>query len=49
MDLSQYQAVFDIIVESAAVSLPLVVACGLVGKLFNTFVSAVTGDRRLKL
>lgn len=49
MELSAYQEALNLIVESAAISLPLVVACGLVGKVFNGLVSAVTGEKRLKL
>lgn len=49
MDLSAYQEVFQIIVESAAVSLPIVVVAGVVSKAYNALVSAVYGDRRIKL
>ena len=49
MDLSVYQPVFDLIVEAAALSLPMVVCAGIVGKAFNALVSAVVGERRIKL
>lgn len=49
MDLSAYQEIFDLIVESAAISLPMVICCGLVGKAYNALVSAVYGEKRLKL
>ena len=49
MDLNEYQDVFNVIVNSAAVSLPMVVACGLVGKVFNALTSMITGERRVKL
>lgn len=49
MDLSAYQPMFDLIVSAGAVSLPLVVACGLVGKAFNALVSMVIGERKVRL
>lgn len=49
MDLSMFQPAFDLLVDCAAVSLPLVVAAGLVGKAFNALVSVITGERRVKL
>lgn len=49
MDFTMYQPILDLIVTSAAVSLPLVVACGLVGRAYNALVGMVTGERRVKL
>lgn len=44
-----YQSVFDLIVDCGAVSLPIVVVCGIVGKLFNALVSMVIGKERVNI
>lgn len=49
MDLSEYQEAIKLIVDSGAVSLPLVVTCGLATRVFNALFSAICGEKRLKL
>lgn len=49
MDMTVYQPMFDLIVTSAAVSLPLAIACGLVGRAYNALVGMVTGEKKVKL
>lgn len=49
VDLSAYQEVFQFIVEAGAISLPMVIVAGLVSKAYNALVSAIYGEKRLKL
>lgn len=47
--MGMWQNAIDMLVEAAAVSLPLVLASGLVGRCYNALVSMVTGSREVKL
>lgn len=47
-DLMLWIPVFQVITECAAVSIPLVVVCGLVGKAYNALVSMVFGERKVR-
>ena len=44
-----YQGVVDVLTSMMGVSAPLVIICALAGRVFNAFVSMVTGKERIKL
>ena len=48
MDLLEYVPVFELIVGAGAVSLPIVVACGLVERVYNSLLDMITGKRVVK-
>lgn len=43
LDLLEYVPVFELIVTAGALSLPMVVACGLVERLYNSLFGMITG------
>lgn len=49
MDLSEYAGIFQVIENSAILCLPMVVVCGIVGKIYNFLVSCALGERKMKL
>ena len=47
-DLTLWVPALQVIADCGAVSIPLVVAAGLVSRAFNALVSMVTGERRVR-
>lgn len=43
LDLLEYVPVFELIVTAGALSLPMVVVCGLVERLYNSLFGMITG------
>ena len=48
LDLLEYVPAFELIVSAGAVSLPLVVACGLVDRMYNALFGMITGKQVVK-
>lgn len=47
-NLTFWQPVIEVITNAGAVSIPLVVVCGIVGRAYNALVGMVTGERRVR-
>ncbi len=48
-NLEMWQEAINMIVSAGAVSLPLAVVSGLVGRAYNALVGMVTGEKRVRL
>lgn len=48
LDLLEYVPVFELIVSAGALSLPMVVTCGLVEWVYNSLFGMITGKRVVK-
>lgn len=48
MDLVEYVPVFEMIVSAGALSLPMVVVCGLVERMYNGLFDLISGKQVVK-
>lgn len=48
MELAEYAQVFEMIVTAGAISLPMVVVCGLTERIYNALLDMVTGKQVVK-
>lgn len=48
MELVEYAQVFELIVTAGAISLPMVVVCGLTERAYNALFDLVTGKQVVK-
>ena len=48
MELAEYAQVFEMITTAGAISLPMVVVCGLVEKAYNALFDLITGKQVVK-
>ena len=48
MELAEYAQVFELIVTAGAISLPMVVVCGLTERFYNALFDFITGKQVVK-